>query len=58
MSDETISTRIRKIRKDANLSQPAFGEKLSVSKDVISNIEYDRVEPKPLLINHLCSVFN
>ncbi|EOE7167589.1 helix-turn-helix transcriptional regulator [Clostridioides difficile] len=58
MSNETISTRIRKIRKDANLSQPAFGEKLGVSKDVISNIEYNRVEPKPLFINHLCSVFN
>lgn len=58
MSDETISTRIRKIRKDANLSQPAFGEKLGVSKDVISNIEYDRVEPKPLLINYMCEIFN
>ncbi|HGS9204911.1 TPA: helix-turn-helix domain-containing protein [Clostridioides difficile] len=58
MSDETISKRIRKIRKNANLSQPDFGGKLGVSKDVISNIEYDRVEPKPLLINHLCSVFN
>ncbi|HBF2925387.1 TPA: helix-turn-helix transcriptional regulator [Clostridioides difficile] len=58
MSDETISTRIRKIRKDANLSQPAFGEKLGVSKDVISNIEYNRVEPKPLFINYMCDVFN
>ncbi|MGO0904957.1 helix-turn-helix domain-containing protein [Clostridioides difficile] len=58
MSNETISTRIRKIRKDANLSQPAFGEKLGVSKDVISNIEYNRVEPKPLFINYMCDVFN
>ncbi|UDN60597.1 helix-turn-helix domain-containing protein [Clostridioides sp. ES-W-0016-02] len=58
MSNETISTRIRKIRKDANLSQPAFGKKLGVSKDVISNIEYDRVEPKPLFINYMCDVFN
>lgn len=57
MSNETISKRIRKIRKDANLSQPAFGEKLGVSKDVISNIEYDRVEPKPLLINYMCEIF-
>ncbi|EQF24601.1 helix-turn-helix family protein [Clostridioides difficile CD160] len=57
MSNETISKRIKKIRKDANLSQPAFGEKLGVSKDVISNIEYDRVEPKPLLINYMCEIF-
>ncbi|HBF3343065.1 TPA: helix-turn-helix transcriptional regulator, partial [Clostridioides difficile] len=47
-----------KIRKDANLSQPAFGEKLGVSKDVISNIEYNRVEPKPLFINYMCDVSN
>ncbi|HGS8960201.1 TPA: helix-turn-helix domain-containing protein [Clostridioides difficile] len=58
MSNETISKRIRKVRKDANLSQPAFGEKLGVSKDVISNIEYNRVEPKPLFINYMCDVFN
>ncbi|MCC0700820.1 helix-turn-helix transcriptional regulator [Clostridioides sp. ZZV15-6383] len=58
MSNETISKRIKKVRKDANLSQPAFGKKLGVSKDVISNIEYDRVEPKPLLINYMCEIFN
>lgn len=58
MSNETISKRIRKVRKDANLSQPAFWEKLGVSKDVISNIEYNRVEPKPLFINYMCDVFN
>ncbi|HBH3701009.1 TPA: helix-turn-helix domain-containing protein [Clostridioides difficile] len=58
MYDININKRIRKIRKDANLSQPAFGEKLGVSKDVISNIEYNRVEPKALFINHLCNVFN
>ncbi|MCC0736682.1 helix-turn-helix transcriptional regulator [Clostridioides sp. ZZV14-6009] len=58
MIDIDINKRIKQIRKDANLSQPAFGEKLGVSKDVISNIEYNRVEPKALFINHLCSVFN
>lgn len=40
-----------------NLSQREFGERLGVSRDVISNIEYNRVEPKDLLISHICKVY-
>lgn len=54
----TIANRIREIRKQKKLSQTAFGERLGVSKDVIVNIENLRVQPKPLLINGICSEFN
>ena len=53
-----IKERIKEIRKTNKLSQKAFGELLGVSRDVITNIEYGRVEPKTLLINHICQVFN
>lgn len=53
-----IHERIRELRKMEKLSQTKFGEKLGVSKDVITNIEYGRVEPKQLLINYLCKIFN
>ena len=53
-----IKERIKEIRKTNKLSQKVFGELLGVSRDVITNIEYGRVEPKTLLINHICQVFN
>lgn len=53
-----MNERFKLIRKKEKLSQASFGEKLGVSRDVIGNIEYGRVEPKTLLINHLCDVFN
>ncbi len=53
-----IKERIKEIRQDNNLSQKAFGEMLGVSRDVITNIEYGRVKPKQLLLNHMCKVFN
>lgn len=45
------------MREALNLSQREFGEKLGVSRDVISNIEYGRVQPKPLLLQHLCQMY-
>lgn len=49
--------RIRAIRKRQNLSQTKFGEKLGVSRNVINDIENGRVEAKPLIVKHICSVF-
>lgn len=54
----TISERIKIIRNNLNLSQPKFGERIGVSRDVIANIELGRAEPKEMLIRHICSVFN
>ncbi len=49
---------IKALRKQLGLSQADFGEKLGVSRDVIANIEYGRVKPKPIFTNHICDVFH
>ncbi|MEA5057737.1 MAG: helix-turn-helix domain-containing protein [Anaerotignum propionicum] len=54
----SISNRVKEVRKNFKLSQAAFGEKLSVSRDVINDVENDRVTPKELFLQHLCTVFN
>lgn len=53
-----IYERIKILRKNLGLSQPKFGEKMGVSRDVISNIELGRVEPKEMIINLICKTFN
>lgn len=50
--------KIKTIREALNLSQREFGEKLGVSRDVISNIEYGRVQPKELFLTHVCQVYS
>lgn len=50
--------RIKTIREILQLSQREFGEKIGVSRDVISNIEYGRVQPKELLLKHICQLYN
>lgn len=54
----TLSNRVKAIREALKLSQREFGEKLGVSRDVISNIEYKRVSPKKLLLRHICELYN
>jgi len=49
--------RIKLVRETLNLSQREFGKKLGVSRDVISNIEYGRVQPKKLLLQHMCQQY-
>lgn len=52
-----LVNRIKAVREALNLSQREFGEKLGVSRDVISNIEYGRVQPKKLLLQHMCQQY-
>lgn len=52
-----MCNRIRALREALRLSQRQFGEKLGVSRDVIGNLEYGRVEPKPLFLQHLCQLY-
>lgn len=52
-----LFTRIKAIRSALKLSQREFGERLGVSRDVISNIEYGRVLPKELLLHHICQLY-
>lgn len=52
-----INNRIKTVRNFLKLSQRAFGEKLGLSRDVISNIEYGRVKPKKLFLDHMCQQY-
>ena len=54
----TTGERIKSLRKTLKLSQPAFGEKLGVKRDVIANIELERVPAKDLMIKMICKTFN
>lgn len=54
----TIAERIKTLRKELKLSQPAFGERLGVKRDVIANIELERVPVKDLMVKHICRTFN
>ena len=52
---DTINERINKIRLDLGLSQKSFAERMGISRDVISNIEYGRVpEVKDYVIKSIC----
>ena len=53
-----MNERIKALRKELGLSQAEFGEKIGVSRSVIANIELNRVEPKDLMVKHICDVFN
>lgn len=52
-----LANRMKAVRETLDLSQREFGEKLGVSRDVISNIEYGRVQPKKLLLQHMCQQY-
>jgi len=52
-----IRDNIKRLRGILSLSQKEFGQKLGVSRDMISNIEYGRAEPKLLFVEHICDVY-
>lgn len=49
--------RIRAVREALKLSQRMFGEKLGVSRDIISNIEYGRVQPREAFLRLICQLY-
>lgn len=55
---ENINSRISLLRKTLKLTRAAFGEEIGVSDSVIKNIEYDKTEPKPLMIQQICKTYN
>lgn len=54
----SISERVKEIRKKNKLSQTQFGERLRVSRDVINNIENNRINISELIIKTICMEFN
>lgn len=53
-----MNERIKKIRIELGLSQEEFGRRLGVTRGAVTNIELNKVEPKPLFIDLICREFN
>ena len=50
--------RIKAVRKALELSQDKFGEKIGVTRDVINNIENNRVPCKDPMLKHMIDIFS
>lgn len=53
-----INDRILLLRETLGLTRKAFGEKIGVSDSVIKNIDYKVTDPKPLILQQICKVYN
>lgn len=49
---------IKVLRKELHLTQTEFGDRLAVSRSVVSNWEYGIVEPSDMAIRHMCNTFH
>lgn len=52
-----MNERIKMLRLTLGMSQDEFGRRLGVTRGAITNIELNKVEPKPLLVNLICREF-
>lgn len=53
-----MNDRIKELRKALGLSQDEFGRRLGVTRGAVTNIELNKVEPKPLFVDLICREFN
>lgn len=51
-----IASRLKQARKEKGYTQDALANAIGVSRGVITNIEYGKVEPQPLVIRAICDV--
>lgn len=54
----TLGERIKKIRKDNDLTQQLFAEKIGTTANVLTNYETGRRNPSSSVINNICKTFN
>lgn len=48
---------IKELRKHLSMTQKEFGESLGISRDVMANIENNRVEPSESLVRLICATY-
>jgi transcriptional regulator with XRE-family HTH domain len=53
-----VNERIKAVRLALGISQEEFGKRLGVTRGAITNIELNKVEPKPLFVDLICREFN
>lgn len=54
----TIGERIKKVRKENNLTQQTFAEKLGNTQNTIARYETDRVTPSSSAVTLICKTYN
>lgn len=54
----TINERITQVRKQLDLTQTEFANRIGCSRGVIANIDYNRATPAQLVITSICREFN
>lgn len=52
-----MKDRIKKIRKDADLTQQEFAQKIGSTQNVLANYEIGRRNPSSSVINNICKTF-
>lgn len=55
---DSIGARIKKIRKNANLTQQKFADKLGLKQNTVASYEIDRIIPSEMVKKSLCREFN
>lgn len=53
-----MKDRIKKIRKELDLTQQEFAEKIGTTANVLTNYETGRRNPSASVINNICKTFN
>lgn len=53
-----IASRLKQARKEKGYTQDSLAKAIGVSRGVITNIEYGKVEPQPLVMHAICDVLN
>ncbi len=53
-----MKDRIKKIRKEKDLTQQEFASKIGTSQNVLANYEIGRRNPSASVINNICKTFN
>lgn len=54
----TLGERIKKVRKDKDLTQQLFAEKIGSSQNALTGYETGRRNPSSSVINNICKTFN
>lgn len=52
-----MNQRIKELRRILGLSQEEFAAQLGLTRGAITNIEHNKTEPKPLLVQLICKEF-
>lgn len=54
----TIGERVKKLRKQVNLTQQAFADRLNLKRNTVGSYEVNVVEPSDRTISDICREFN